>query len=191
MDDFVDAFRYLRGRVDGPCVVAIDEFSYLVEADEAIPSVFQTVVDDVLADTEISLVLLGSSISMMEEGVLSYESPLYGRRTGQWKLTPLSFPDVRGFAPDADVETRIRLYAVFGGVPAYLAQFEPDQSLMANVEERVLSKGAFLYEEPEFLLRQELREPATYLAILEAIADGAARVTGIANAIGADASSIS
>ena len=79
VEDFVDAFRYLRGRVDGPCVVAIDEFSYLVEADDAIPSVFQTVVDDVLADTEISLVLLGSSISMMEEGVLSYltqgESP--------------------------------------------------------------------------------------------------------------------
>ena len=191
VDDFVDAFRYLRGRVDGPCVVAIDEFSYLVEADETIPSVFQTVVDDVLADTEISLVLLGSSISMMEEGVLSYESPLYGRRTGQWKLTPLSFPDIHGFAPEADVETRIRLYAVFGGVPAYLEQFDPDQSLMANVEERVLSKGAFLYEEPEFLLRQELREPATYLAILEAIADGATRVTEIANAIGADASSIS
>jgi len=136
-------------------------------------------------------VLLGSSISMMEEGVLSYESPLYGRRTGQWKLAPLSFADVRAFFPDDDLETQIQLYSVLGGVPAYLEQFDPGLSLLENVEQSILSKGEFLYEEPEFLLRQELREPATYMAILEAIAGGATRVTEIANEIGRDASSLS
>jgi len=143
--------------------------------------VFQTIVDDVLTDTEISLVLLGSSISMMEEGVLSYESPLYGRRTGQWKLAPLSFRDVRAFFPNNDIQTQIQTYSVLGGVPAYLEQFDTDRGLFENIEQAILSKGAFLYEEPEFLLRQELREPATYMAILEAIAGGATRVTEIAN----------
>jgi AAA+ ATPase superfamily predicted ATPase len=191
VDGFVEAFQYLTARVDGPCVVALDEFSYLVDEDDTIPSVFQTVVDDVLAGTDISLVLLGSSISMMEEGVLSYESPLYGRRTGQWELAPLSFADVRAFFPDDDVETQIQLYSVLGGVPAYLEQFDPGLSLLENIEQSILSKGEFLYEEPEFLLRQELREPATYMAILEAIAGGATRVTEIANEIGRDASSLS
>jgi len=191
VDGFVDAFEYLKRRVDGPCVVALDEFSYLVETDETIPSVFQTIVDDVLVDTEISLVLLGSSISMMEEGVLSYESPLYGRRTGQWRLTPLSFADMRGFFPTQDIETQIQTYSVLGGIPAYLEQFDSEQPLLQNIETRVLSKGEFLYEEPEFLLRQELREPATYMAILEAIAGGATRVTEIANEIGKNASSMS
>ncbi|TYT60973.1 ATP-binding protein [Natrialba swarupiae] len=191
VDGFVDAFQYLKNRVDGPYIVALDEFSYLVEADETIPSVFQTIVDEVLADTEISLVLLGSSISMMEEGVLSYESPLYGRRTGQWELAPLSFADMRGFFPDKDINTQIQTYSVLGGIPAYLEQFDPEQSLLSNIETHILSKGAFLYEEPEFLLRQELREPATYMAILEAIAAGSTRVTDIANTIGKDASGIS
>ncbi|WP_049933248.1 ATP-binding protein [Halorubrum ezzemoulense] len=191
VDGFVEAFQYLTARVDGPCVVALDEFSYLVDEDDTIPSVFQTVVDDVLAGTDVSLVLLGSSISMMEEGVLSYESPLYGRRTGQWELAPLSFADVRAFFPDDDLETQIQLYSVLGGVPAYLEQFDPGLSLLENVEQSILSKGEFLYEEPEFLLRQELREPATYMAILEAIAGGATRVTEIANEIGRDASSLS
>ncbi|MWV40027.1 ATP-binding protein [Natrialba sp. INN-245] len=191
VDGFVDAFQYLKNRVDGPCIVALDEFSYLVEADETIPSVFQTIVDEVLADTEISLVLLGSSISMMEEGVLSYESPLYGRRTGQWELAPLSFADMRGFFQDNDINTQIQTYSVLGGIPAYLEQFDPEQSLLSNIETHILSKGAFLYEEPEFLLRQELREPATYMAILEAIAAGSTRVTDIANTIGKDASGIS
>ena len=191
VDGFVEAFRYLETRVDGPYVVAIDEFSYLVEDDDSIPSVFQTIVDDILDGTSISLVLLGSSISMMEDGVLSYDSPLYGRRTGQWRLEPLSFADLTPFFPNYDVDTRIRAYSVLGGVPAYLEQFDPDRSLLDNVEASILSKGEFLYEEPEFLLRQELREPATYMAILEAIAAGATRVTEIANAIGRDASGLS
>jgi len=191
VEGFVDAFQYLVGRVTGPCVVALDEFSYLIADDETVPSVFQTIVDDVLAETEISLVLLGSSISMMEEGVLSYESPLYGRRTGQWELDPLSFRDVRAFFPNADPDAQIQAYSVLGGVPAYLEQFDPDRPLLDNVEGAILSKGEFLYEEPEFLLRQELHEPATYMGILEAIAGGATRVTEIANEIGRDASGIS
>lgn len=191
VDTYLDAFRYLKARVDGPFVVAIDEFSYLVEADETIPSVFQTVVDDVLADTEISIVLLGSSISMMEEGVLSYESPLYGRRTGQWRLEPLTIGDVAKFFPQYDADTTIQTYSVLGGVPAYLEQFDGTQDLVSNIEQHILSKGEFLYEEPEFLLRQELREPTTYMAILEAIANGATRVTEIANRIDKNASGIS
>jgi AAA+ ATPase superfamily predicted ATPase len=191
VDGFVDAFEYLVGRLDGPAVVALDEFSYLVDEDETIPSVFQTVVDETLSDTGISLVLLGSSISMMEEGVLSYESPLYGRRTGQWRMEPMTVGDAAGFFPDDDPVELIKAYSILGGVPAYLEQFSPEQSLLDNVERSVLSKGAFLYEEPEFLLRQELREPPTYMAILEAIAAGATRVSEIANEIDRDASSLS
>ncbi|WP_050033759.1 ATP-binding protein [Halorubrum halophilum] len=191
VEDFAEAFQYLTTRVDGPCVVALDEFSYLVADDETIPSVFQTIIDEVLDETKISLVLLGSSISMMEDGVLSYESPLYGRRTGQWELAPLSFSDARAFFPNTGIETQIQIYSVLGGIPAYLEQFDTEQSLFENIEQAILSKGAFLYEEPQFLLRQELREPATYIAILEAIAGGATRVTEIANEIGHDASSLS
>ncbi|WP_096390181.1 ATP-binding protein [Halopenitus persicus] len=191
VDGFPDAFRYLRDRIEGAGVVAIDEFSYLVEADETVPSVFQTVVDDVLTGTDVSIVLLGSSISMMEEGVLSYESPLYGRRTGQWRLEPLPIASARQFFPEYGPETMIETYGVVGGIPAYLEQFEADRDLLENVERHVLSKGAFLHEEPEFLLRQELREPATYLAILEAIAGGATRVSEIASVIDRNASDLS
>ncbi|MFC7227978.1 ATP-binding protein [Salinirubellus salinus] len=191
VDGFEDAFRYLANRVDGPFVVAIDEFSYLVSADETVPSVFQGVFDETLAGTDVSLVLFGSSISMMEEGTLSYESPLYGRRTGQWRLEPFGFGAARQFVPGYDTRDQIRTYAVFGGMPAYLEQLDPSASLLANAERRVLTKGSFLYEEPEFLLRQELHEPATYMAILEAVSAGSTRVTEIANEIDRPASSLS
>jgi len=191
VDGFDDAFEYLAGRVDGRLVVALDEFSYLVEEDESVPSVFQGIVDETLDGTDVSLVLLGSSISMMEEGVLSYESPLYGRRTGPWRLEPMTVGDAAGFFLEYDPIETIRAYSVVGGIPAYLEQFDSEEDLETNIEREILSKGAFLYEEPEFLLRQELREPATYMAILEAIANGATRVTEIANDADRDPSSIS
>lgn len=191
VDTFEEAFRYLTGRVDEPVVVALDEFSYLVDKDETIPSAFQRIVDDVLEDAPISLILLGSSISMMEEGVLSYESPLYGRRSGQWRLEALTVGEAAGFFPTYTPTELIRAYSVVGGVPAYLEQFDPNASVLENIEQTILSKGAFLYEEPEFLLRQELREPSTYMAILEAVAGGASRVSEIANEIDRNASSLS
>ncbi|WP_136592071.1 ATP-binding protein [Salinigranum halophilum] len=191
VEGFRDAFQYLIGRVDGPAVIALDEFSYLVAEDDTIPSVFQGIVDELLQETQLSLVLLGSSISMMEEGVLSYESPLYGRRTGQWRLEPMALGEVAGFFPEATPTELIQVYSVLGGIPAYLEQFDPDIDVATNIERHILSKGSFLYEEPEFLLRQELREPATYMAILEAIAGGATRVSEIAGEIDRPASSLS
>ncbi|MDY6765204.1 MAG: ATP-binding protein [Halobacteria archaeon] len=188
-EDFDDVFEYISSRTDS-CLVVIDEFSYLVENDDSVPSTFQYVWDEIIEDS-ISLIILGSSISMIEEGVLSYESPLYGRRTGQWKITPLRFRHAVEFFPDYDFEDRIRAYATLGGVPAYLEKFDPDVSLFDNIERKVLSKGSFLYEEPEFLLRQELREPSTYMSILESMALGATTVTKIANDINRDASSLS
>jgi AAA+ ATPase superfamily predicted ATPase len=191
VDGFDTVFEYIVRRIDDEFVVVIDEFSYLVEEDEAIPSIFQRIHDDILADSRISVILLGSSISMMEEGALSHESPLYGRRTGQWKLSPLHFVDACAFFPAYTIEDLIRVYAVLGGVPAYLEQFDPETALADSIRERVLTKGTFLYEEPEFFLRQELREPATYMAILEAMAAGNTTVTEIANAIGRDAKGMS
>lgn len=187
VEGFDDVFEYVVRRTDDELILVIDEFSYLVGEDDSIPSVFQRVHDDILSETEISVILLGSSISMMEEGALSHDSPLYGRRTGQWKLSPLRFGDTCEFFPAYTIEDLIRAYAILGGVPAYLEQFDPEISIAENIRDHVVSKGTFLYEEPEFFLRQELREPATYMAILEAMAAGNTKVTDIANAAGKDA----
>lgn len=191
VEAFAEVFEYLANRTDGPLIIALDEFSYLVEADDDIPGDFQRIIDQVLDETDISLVLLGSSISMMEEGVLSYESPLYGRRTGQWRLEPMTVGDAAGFLPQYGPKELVDAYSVVGGIPAYLDQLDPEMELLDNIERHVLSKGAYLHEEPEFLLRQELREPSTYMAILEAIATGATRVTEIGSEISRDASSLS
>lgn len=127
----------------------------------------------------------------MENEVLAYKSPLYGRRTGQWHLTEIPFFHIREFLPGYTPEDLIKVWGVVGGVPAYLLQFDPEKSFDENVLEKVLSKGAFLYEEAEFLLREELREPANYFAILQAIASGRSRFGEIVNVTRLDKSLVS
>ncbi len=152
-------------------VLAFDEFPYLIEGNRAIPSVFQKIYDTILNGANVMLLLSGSSISMMENEVLAYRSPLYGRRTGQMRLNPLGFRHVHEFV-DFDIEDLCRTYFVFGGIPDYLIRIDLKHTFWENVSKLAVSKEGALYEEPEFLMRTEFREPRNYMLILRSIALG-------------------
>ena len=175
----------------GKLVLVFDEFPYLVEADRNTPYVFQRLWDLHLSRRDdVMLVLVGSSIGMMES-LLGYRSPLYGRRTGQWKLTEVPLRSLREFLPRYGLEDLVRVYGAVGGVPLYLNLVDDELGFYENVERLFLSKGGFLYEEAENLLRMELRELRNYKLILRAIAEGYVRYGEIASYTGLDRSAVS
>jgi AAA+ ATPase superfamily predicted ATPase len=165
-------------------VVVLDEFPYMVAAHPPLASILQRLWDQVLKDTRIMLVLCGSYIGMMEETVLGYRAPLYGRRTAQYLLEPLEFFDAQLFFKRYGPEDRLRTYAVYGGTPAYLQTIQAEQTLETNILEGILDRGAALYDEVRFVLQQELREPRNYYAVLQAIAAGNTRPNEIRQAAG-------
>jgi hypothetical protein len=167
-------------------VVVLDEFPYLVAAHSPLASVLQRLWDHVLSKTQVMLILCGSYLGMMEETVLSYRAPLYGRRTAQYLLEPLDFSASQLFYPQFAPEDRVRAYAIFGGTPAYLRVINRNQSLATNIEQNILMRGAFLYDEVRFVLQQELREPRNYFAVLQAIASGRTQLNEIKHATGLD-----
>ncbi len=185
------AFNYLATQTSERLVVVLDEFTYLIDSNAALPSTLQKLWDTQLRNSDIMLVLCGSYVGIMEQEVLAYRSPLYGRRTGQWRLQPLTFWDIQQLLPRFSPVDLVRAYAILGGVPAYLRQFDDRLSLLDNVEQKVLAMGEFLYDEPRFLLLQELREPSRYFAVLEAIAGGRTRMNEIAQAAHIGTTSIS
>jgi uncharacterized protein len=185
--DWVELFEeFTKWNKNEHVVVAIDEFPILIESNRAVTSVFQKIWYQNLKNTPVMLILLGSSIARMETEVLNYRSPLYGRRTGQWKLEPMALIDTKPFFPKYDFEALLHVYGCLGGVPAYLQKFNPQLDFWDNVNQKILSKGEFLYEEAEFLLREELREPRNYSAILNALAQGATSYGEILNQTGMD-----
>jgi uncharacterized protein len=116
------------------------------------------------------------------ETLLTYQSPLFGRMTGQWHLQPLPFGALRHFFPAWSPEAQVAVYALVGGVPTYLNWFDPDHSLSDNLRLNLLTPGSLALAEVEFLLYDEVREPRVYLSILQAIGNGAHTLAAISNA---------
>jgi AAA+ ATPase superfamily predicted ATPase len=163
----------------------LDEYPYLVDNNRATSSLFQKGWDETLSRLPLCLVLCGSSMTMMESETLAQRAPLYGRRTGDLLVRPLDFIGLRQFLPKRwSFEQCVEVYAVLGGMPGYLRQFDTDADLTTNVRERILEPGAFLFREVEFLLKEELREPRNYLAILRAIGQGKRKFGEIVNDTG-------
>lgn len=181
LKSFEQIFSYLaKQNFSKKIVVVIDEFQYLGKLDNSIPSQFQYIVDEILKNKNIHLVLCGSIISMMYEQTLSYNSPLYGRRTSSIKLDALRFEYLSAFFPTKNEIELIELYAILDGVPKYLELFKESNSIFEAIERNILDKNAFLYEEPRFILQNEVNEPMTYFSILETIANGEHKLGNIA-----------
>ena len=167
-------------------VVAIDEYPYLASANRSISSVLQKAIDTRLMNTNLFLILCGSSMSFMENQVLGYASPLYGRRTGQLKVEPFDYADSSLFFPRYTLENRLTAYGAVGGIPQYLQYLSQEDDLLAGLGRSYFRPTGHLFEEPSSLLKQELREPATYNSIIAAIASGASRLSEIATRTGED-----
>ncbi len=181
--EWEESFQYIKEK-GLRFVLTIDEFPYLIESNRSIPSLFQKAWDEYWSKSSLYLILLGSSITMMENDVLGYNSPLYGRRTGQWKVEPMTFDAVSHFRSGNSFEDRLMHYSIVGGIPAYWNHLSKEKDVFLNIKDHLLKKGEVLYEEVEFLLREELREPRYYFALLQAIAQGKRKLSEIVNATG-------
>ena len=149
-------------------VIIIDEFPNMIKENRGIVSKFQRIWDEILSESKIKLVLLGSSISVMESQVLGYRAPLYGRRTGQIYLKPLKFIHLKQFFPEKSLEEMVRIYGLTDGIPAYIREVQYRFKIGEKFED-VFMPNKPLFEEAEYLLRYEIRDPVRYAQILKAI----------------------
>ena len=174
---------WLDAAYDGKKLMVIDEFQYLGKANNAFPSIFQRIWDTMLKDRNVMVILCGSHISMMESQTLNYSSPLYGRRTGQIKLKQIPFQYYHEFFPDKTEKELIEYYAVTGGVPKYIELFYDSKDIYTAIENNVLSKSSFLYDEPNFLLQREISEVGSYFSLIKTIAAGNTKLSKIGAAL--------
>lgn len=172
------------GELPGRPLVILDEFTYLVGGNKAIPSILQKIWDERLKNSNVFLILCGSYIGMMETEVIGYKAPLYGRRTGSNLLAPLELPTIPLFFPSYSPIQQLEAWAVLGGMPYYLSAFSDQVDLFTNIRKHILDTQGLLYSEPRLLLLEELREPRNYFSILRAIAQGSTRLSKITQKAG-------
>ena len=190
--NFHDAFEYVfRKSLKKPLVLAVDEYPYLAKACPAVSSILQKLIDEYKDQSQLFLILCGSSMSFMEEQVLGYQSPLYGRRTAQLKILPFDFFEAREYFRHFSALDMAAVYGIVGGTPQYLLQMDDSLSLEENLKEHLLDPACYLFEEPGNLLKQEIREASSYNAVISAIAGGASRLSEIADKTGLESSACS
>ena len=188
--DWLDLFQAVADyKPNEKKVLVIDEFPYLVKVNDSFPSILQNAWDEILKDSNVMLILCGSLISMMKKHALSYESPLYGRRTAQMRIAPLPFTTVYK-NQKLSFEEAAEQYSITGGVPKYMEFFSDGQPLYEQIKENVFSKNGFLYEEPNFLLTDEVQVPTNYFSIIKVIADGNHKLGTIAGILGLETSAL-
>lgn len=178
------AIEYYVQRTDftQKALLIIDEFQYLAMVNPAFPSMLQRYWDMILKHKNIMLILCGSSLSMLYSTVLSYNSPLYGRRTAQIHLKNIHFSYFGEFLPQlTDARRLVEFYAITSGVPKYIELLDKEADVYSNILKFYLTKDSFLYHDAKFLLIDEVREPVNYFSILKTIAAGNHKMADICN----------
>lgn len=163
------------------CVVVIDELPYLAETDKSILSVLQNYIDNQWLNGQMFLILCGSSISVMENEVLSEKSPIFGRRTSQIRLEPFNYLEAAQFVPEYSCVEKAICFGITGGTAKYLSMLDDSKPLDENIIQLFFTKTGYLYEETNNLLTQEFRNVSTYNDIISAIASGSNKVNEISD----------
>lgn len=181
-----DAFEYIGHKVTDRTAIIIDEFPYIIEENPSVKSLLQHAIDHNFESKNIFLILCGSSISIMENEIMGRKSPLYDRQTATLEIKPFNYLESSAFFPNYSNLNKILAYGILGGIPRYLEAFDPSKTIEENIASKIIRNGAYLYEEPDNLLKAELRDTNTYNSILSAISSGRNRIVDIADYIHED-----
>ena len=185
INEWEGLFQYMPKAIDPGkrFFIVLDEFTYLIKNDRSILTRLQRLWDTFLGKTNVFLVLCGSNLGMMQDEVLSYSSPLYGRRTRDMLLVPFGFKSALKFL-NMSFEDKLELYMTTGGIPEYLRKASGYRDYHQFVKREFGDANGYFYREPYYILAQEFKEYNTYFSILNAISFGKNKPSEIAGYIG-------
>lgn len=183
--DFHEALELIyRMSKEERLILVIDEYPYLANCYGGISSLLASFIDHKFLESKLMLILCGSSLPFMENQVLGYQSPLYGRRTAQMKIRPFTFAECSRYYRHFDRQELALAYGVTGGIPLYMSKLDDRKSMEDNIRDNFFDTSAYLFEEPGNLIKQECREPMQYNAVIKAIATGSSKISEISGASG-------
>lgn len=169
----------------------IDEITYIIDVDSKFVGVLQKVWDRWLSDSNVMLAFAGSQMGLMRQHLLDYDAPLYGRATSQMQLPPLPYGTTYDYFPEYTAEERVKLYAMWGGVPAYWERLDANLSITDNLRRNILPAHAWMIDESRILLQDFITDLNNYVGILRAISDGQQLMSDISSRTGLNSSKAS
>src|SRR3989338_3250275 len=148
---FDNFFDYIEEKSQEKFLLVIDEFQRFLDIAPEFITKLQDRWDSKLRHRQLMIIIVGSSIGMMQKITSSKAGALYGRAT-KIKIMPFKYKDARLMFENCTEEEKIARYAVFGGTPYYLEKIFPFKDTFAAIKELIIKKDGALSEEPKTLL---------------------------------------
>lgn len=176
---FADIFKYLlQLSKNRSLTLIIDEFQDFNRVNPSVFSDMQKIWDLNKQEAHINLVVCGSVYSLMNVIFKNNKQPLYGRQTGEIKVTPFPPSVVKEILSSYNSaytnEDLLALYSYTGGVAEYV-EMMMDAGAMTNeqmTEKFVAKNSYFIYEGKNMLIEEFGKDYARYFEILQLIASG-------------------
>ena len=165
-------------------ILVIDEYPYVARSSGSLASTLQMLIDRNRETSKLFIILCGSSMSYMEDEVLSYKAPLYGRKTAQFKIQPFDFEESCEYLSGFSDNDKALIYGILGGTPQYLSYADPASDIEDNIRNLYLKPTSPMFDEPGSLIKLEMKDPTAYTAIISAVADGYTKLGDIASRAG-------
>lgn len=177
--DWETALTFIHERNPHPrLVLVLDEFPYLIDTTPALPSILQRWWDKNGRTSRIVLVLCGSAQTFMES-LDGEAAPLHQRFTRKIHVGPLNYLDAAKFAPNLAPEDCARVYAVLGGTPLYLEQWNPNDGFTNNLMRLFGDPTTGLVDSAELALTSDLPDGKAPYRVMQAIGLGKTRFSEI------------
>ena len=166
-EGFDALLKYAEGK---PFVIVIDEIAFIAQSDKGFLSELQYNIDHKFKDTEIKLILSGSTISFMKDILKNKRGPLFQRSTFGMNVKKLVYSEALAFLDGLDTEEKISYLSIFGERPFYLEMIDKSRSFDENIMSLLFSRFGNLVEAPDKVLPAASKDQNTYNTILKAIA---------------------
>lgn len=168
---YTDGFEALLKYADEkPFVIVIDEIAFIAQSDDGFLSELQYNIDHKFKDTEIKLILSGSTISFMKDILKNKRGPLFQRSTFQMNIKKMVYSDALAFLEGLTTEEKIKYLSIFGEHPFYLEMIDKSKSFDDNIFSLLFSRFGNLIDAPDKVLPTASKDQNTYNTILKAIA---------------------
>ena len=165
-------------------ILVIDEYQFIDRSAQKFADDLGKVAAKYGNRSKLMIIICGSSMPYMQKNLLDGDWPLSQLVSCRIKVDPFDFADTCRYLGGFSSADKALLYGVTGGMPCYLEQIDACRSVEENIKAMFLTSGSAFCEEPENLIRREVREPALYNAILTAIAGGACHMKDISAKVG-------
>ena len=159
-------------------VLVLDEYPYLKRDVKGMDSILQALLDTYKDRSHLTLIILGSFVETMKS-LLEHKNPLYGRADLTIDLKQMDYYESAAFYPDFSDEDKVRIYAVFGGIPYYNRLIDDSMSVKDNIIELIAAPGARLENEVAMYLNAEISKITNANEVFEALAAGFTRYSDI------------